>query len=449
MSMFEATLSEQQIDLTTAYATVSGLALTPGAGTYLAIFNTVVGSAAVNYTYVGLAVDGSDIAESEREHFHESSIQDSALACEMWTHAIITVGAGEEIQARWKSSTAANRYGKSGALTLISVVPGDTDSVGSVTNDTSINTTPAQVDDMLFTTPGAGDYLLVFDCSVRCEISDTLHIAVYVGGVEVAHTERRYFCESSLTAVTSWQVGFACKVSPGASDDVQIYAWTSVETGGIIHERTASLLGNRSSILEVNDATTPDTESTADTDKAIDDLTHINPAAGDYLAIGSGNFSYGSIGVNCATTLKLFEETTEVTNSARSFVWGDSLDNMDRSLLLAQQVSPSGAEDVSLQWRGSNTEQRTVEERTFVLLLDVAAASRDQEGFRFRDDDADEDEATWLDDQDVNITRSKETNTRVRVLVDTDTADPPAEGMQLEYRKVGDAATEWRKVPLP
>ena len=177
-------------------------------------------------------------------------------------------------------------------------------------------------------------------------------------------------------------------------------------------------------------------------------MTHVNPVAGDYLAIGTFVGSYGSISASPTLSPSIYEETTLVPNSRRSYVWNDSLDNMDRTLPVAAKVSPNGSEDVSLQWQSSTTDSRNAEERTFVLLLDAAAAGREQEGYRFRADDDDEASAAWLEAQDTDITRAKETNTRLRTLVDTDTADPPSEGLQLEYRKVGDPATEWRKVPL-
>lgn len=451
MSMFEATLSSSQTYSGTAFATVTGLALTPGAGTYLAVFVGPIGSAiSGEYHYVGLAVDGSDIAHTEREHHNESSIADAPHYTEMMTHAVITVGAGEEIQARWRASATGDMTMPNGSLTLISVVSGDTGQVTATADDTGINTTPAQVDGMVFSDPGAGDYLAVFSCSGRGgTITDTLHIGIYVGGTLVAHSERRWYVEGSVTAVTSYPLMVAAEVSPTAGQDVQVYAWTSTGSAAIIHERTFSLLANRT--VEQTTDTVDDTESTSGTDKAIDSMYFVTPInalpAGDYLLIGTGVFQFGSLGVSPTITLKILNDGVEVTNSARTYVWNDSLDNMDRCLAIAQKVVSDGS-GIAWNWRCSTTDTRTAQERTFIALLDAAAATREQEGYRFRDDDDDEANATWLATQDTNITRPKETNTRLRTLVDTSEADPPAEGLELEYRKVGDPATEWRKVPL-
>ena len=446
--MFEAVLASQQQDNTTAYSTVTGLTLTPGAGTYLAIFNSVISSGAANYTNVGLAVDGSDIAQSEREHHHESSISGLGFEVEHNTHAVIKVGDGEAIQARWLSTTAVLRYMPSGSLTLISVVSGDTDEDGQTTDSTIATATPTLLPSCQFVDPGAGDYLAVFSASFRAGTEgDTIHAEFYVGGLPLIHTERRYYVETSLTSSTSWTMLMAAKVSPGATDEVEVRWWRTGVTTCTCHERTFSLLGNRSSILEVSEATLPDSES-GTSDLAIDDLTHVNPAAGDYLAIGSFVGSFGSLGATAGIIGSIYEETTQLPGSEMRFMYNDSLDNMDRPMVVAQKVSPNGSEDVSVQWRGYSTDTRTAEERTFILLLDVAAAAREQENYRWRDDDADEDEAAWLAAEETNITRGTEQTTRLRILTDTATADPPSEGLQLEYKRVADPATEWRKVPL-
>lgn len=73
-------------------------------------------------------------------------------------------------------------------------------------------------------------------------------------------------------------------------------------------------------------------------------------------------------------------------------------------------------------------------------------ASSEQEGFRFYDDDDDEASSTPLEDQDTDLTIGKETNFRTRMLTDF-TGDPASATAELQYRVVGDPATEWRKVP--
>ncbi len=76
-----------------------------------------------------------------------------------------------------------------------------------------------------------------------------------------------------------------------------------------------------------------------------------------------------------------------------------------------------------------------------VAKLTINYEVTDQEGFRFRNDDGSETTATWLADQDTNITRDKDLTTRLRFLVDS-TGDLSASQYQLEWRKMGDSASD-------
>lgn len=72
----------------------------------------------------------------------------------------------------------------------------------------------------------------------------------------------------------------------------------------------------------------------------------------------------------------------------------------------------------------------------------------DQDGFQFINDDGSESGATDIAAEDTNISRGKEVNTRLRIQIDTVTSDPPTEQAALQYKEVGDPASEWRDVPL-
>ncbi len=75
----------------------------------------------------------------------------------------------------------------------------------------------------------------------------------------------------------------------------------------------------------------------------------------------------------------------------------------------------------------------------------AVSLAREQEGYRWRDDDGSESAATWLAAQETNISRAREVNTRVRLLVNY-TGDPPSEQVKIQWRKVGDADSEWRDI---
>jgi hypothetical protein len=69
----------------------------------------------------------------------------------------------------------------------------------------------------------------------------------------------------------------------------------------------------------------------------------------------------------------------------------------------------------------------------------------EQVSFRYRDDDDDEAHATWLDSQGTDITRAANLNTRLRFLLQA-AGNPPAGQVQIEYNKVGDPDSEYRKI---
>lgn len=74
-----------------------------------------------------------------------------------------------------------------------------------------------------------------------------------------------------------------------------------------------------------------------------------------------------------------------------------------------------------------------------------ATLSREQEGFRFYADDAAAGSATPLANQDVDVSVAKGTNFRLRVLGNM-TGDAPSEAATLQYKKSGDAASEWETI---
>lgn len=79
------------------------------------------------------------------------------------------------------------------------------------------------------------------------------------------------------------------------------------------------------------------------------------------------------------------------------------------------------------------------------IVLEEDTGSWEQEGFRFRKDDGSESTATWHAAQDTNVTLPNQTTTRLRILANA-TDDPASTAFTLQYRKVGDDATEWETI---
>jgi hypothetical protein len=73
----------------------------------------------------------------------------------------------------------------------------------------------------------------------------------------------------------------------------------------------------------------------------------------------------------------------------------------------------------------------------------AAAATLEQEGFRWRNDDGNETTATWKDAQDANISNPAGQNVRLRVIINA-SGDPTTKQFQLEGQLSGDS--NWVKI---
>jgi hypothetical protein len=105
------------------------------------------------------------------------------------------------------------------------------------------------------------------------------------------------------------------------------------------------------------------------------------------------------------------------------------------------KVVSSGTTD-AVEWSAVASSSWDVSAAVFT---EEVAYTIQQEGFRFYDDDADEGSNTPLANQDIDITIAPETPFLLRVLGNA-TGDRPTEQATLQYRKVGDAASEWETI---
>ena len=121
-------------------------------------------------------------------------------------------------------------------------------------------------------------------------------------------------------------------------------------------------------------------------------------------------------------------------------IWKDG--GNSSSIWLYQRTGASGTEVITHTIGADKAWQTSACEVT------GPQAAHDQDGFRFYDDDDVEADSTPLDDEDTNITLATNTNARERVQCDV-TGDAESETAELQYKEDSDAATEWRKVPLP
>ena len=113
----EATATADTTTTSVAYTQMAGMTLTPEAGTYLALFTTSVSSSSANgMIYSCLFANNVQIAatESITSAFKSSDILDTAI------NKVVTVGAGQAIEIRWKVGSGTGTA-KARVLTLVKI----------------------------------------------------------------------------------------------------------------------------------------------------------------------------------------------------------------------------------------------------------------------------------------------------------------------------------------
>ena len=101
-------------------AQMNSMTLTPGAGTYLAMFSTSVAhSNAAGETYVSLYANSAQVAASERR-LTLADLKQIGQIVPLATQAVITVAAAQVIEVKWRTSTStATAYQRT--LTLVKI----------------------------------------------------------------------------------------------------------------------------------------------------------------------------------------------------------------------------------------------------------------------------------------------------------------------------------------
>jgi len=100
-----------------AVAGVGGMILTPGAGTYLALFNSSVSNSASGAsTILSLYVNGVPGADTVTTYQNPNN--NNSISHPVGLHDIITVGAGQNVELMWRV-TAGTATARPGSLTLV------------------------------------------------------------------------------------------------------------------------------------------------------------------------------------------------------------------------------------------------------------------------------------------------------------------------------------------
>jgi hypothetical protein len=288
------------------------------------------------------------------------------------------------------------------------------------------------------TEAGTGSAATSLAVNVPAGVVDGDHLVLF--GVTADGDDGAFNALTGWTAsVTSFETGGAAPSPPAmtvwtriASSEPSSYTITpTAGSTGIVGMMIAFSGGDAATLLDVA-ATT-----------ATGDSTNANPPSNnsgsgtDAFAVIVAAFWDGEASVFTATPSGYTDPLTGEINGTGG---GNGCEMA--MAYRTTNVDPAAAEDPAVF--SSATEQWGA---VTVSLRPAASVSYEQEGFRFRKDDGSESAATWEAAQDTAISKGKSTNVRLRTTV-VATGDPATAQVTLQYRKVGDAVTEWRDVPL-
>lgn len=150
--------------------------------------------------------------------------------------------------------------------------------------------------------------------------------------------------------------------------------------------------------------------------------------AGVFLATDGTNVWLAVIDSDAANTVRYIKWTSGGWDAA----WAAAeTSTKTRTYLTGCQDIPTigGAQPLALAWAEANGGNFDIA----VTSVNIAPATFEQEGYRWRDDDGSEAAASWLANQDTDISRAAGINTRLRVVVNA-TSDPAATQFRILYR---------------
>ena len=354
----------ETLDDTTGSASdvlLSGMTITPGAGDYLVWFSgSLEDSSASSTQYVSLYVNGAQLPHTERQVVTEGSIP--ATSFPVATHALVTgVLAGQAIDVRWRT-TAPTATMHERTLVVTPINPANSTEVSGTPDDTTGSASDVLVSGMSIT-PGAGDYHVWFSSSVEGSTApSTQNVSLYVNGVQIPHTERQIFTETSIPD-TSFPVALHARVTGVLAGQAIDVRWRTTLPTATMHERT--LL-----VSQINPADTTEVSATVDdTTTSISDVLAggmtITPGAGDYLVWFSGSVE-GSSG-DSRQHVSLYVNGAQFPHTDRQIWTGGSIP--DTSFPVATHAYVPGVlagQAIDVRWR-TTAGTATMHERTLVV----------------------------------------------------------------------------------
>jgi hypothetical protein len=220
---------------------LTGMTITPGAGTYLLVFsdsadNSATGIQLFHNVYVG----GVLVGHSERAFNAEASISANLGAMPSLIACKVTPTAGQAVEIRCRRVTN-NWTVHERTLTLMKVADADIKEATQTADEADTGVADELLVGMTIADPGAADWLAIFGTSQRygtITANNTATFSLYNAGVRDDNTERAWTQESSIDDSDYYGFTHGKLTVAGATDDVELRWKGSTTTSRTAHERT-------------------------------------------------------------------------------------------------------------------------------------------------------------------------------------------------------------------
>ncbi len=186
-----------------------------------------------------------------------------------------------------------------------------------------------------------------------------------------------------------------------------------------------------------NRGQTSGTQTFNGSNNQVDNGTNIDGTDNLTGTVTSTNFTTTTTATDAAIVT---DDTDADINFVPKFATGAGVNEMLEAGVDRIGSEPDPRQDFALDCAGNTRFTTNVD--IGALQISLEAVIFDQEGFRFRTDSGNESTPTWEAAQDTVVTMPAAVTKGLRSLVDF-TGDPPTGKPKQEYRKVGDADSEW------
>ena len=349
---------------------LTGMDLTPGAGTYLAIFSHDASTGAADtgdWHEMGIYVNDVVVLGTDMWIRTDGSVDSNhyTIACA----AIVSPTAGQTVRAKYAADSGSFLTSDNRQLILIPLSAGDymegTDAETSIgTGDTTVETV---------TTPAAGTYLVIGSLSLGdgSTVGD-INMKIKVDGTEQTNITRRYQVESS-EAGANRPFMLVGEITVDGTQDVTMTANRTGSSSVSCWDRNITLVADSEIDIFEEYNGTNDTDSTTDR-KQIDNMQVATPGADDYVGIWSGEHFVSSANGE-EVTLDL-DDGAQITTTTKIHTSESSVDAVDLPVQGAGFVDDLGASDnISWFWQHDGTTTRIMKNRSLVVIREASAGS--------------------------------------------------------------------------